>query len=74
MAGLPRGGRLLLVTPLPEPRPRGGPWLAEVRRRTAQWRAALIADPRLRRVAVVPRVPGTPRVDAVRAELFVRAG
>jgi hypothetical protein len=36
VAALPRGHHLLLITPMPERAPRGGAWLAEVRRRTRE--------------------------------------
>jgi mannosyltransferase len=62
--------RVLLVTPVAGRRGRRAPWSRAVRARTREWRAALRADGRLRRIgqAGLPRVAG--RRSTVRAELF----
>jgi hypothetical protein len=71
-ARLPRlesGRRIVLVTPV------GGrsraPWSRAVRRRTREWRAALRAEPRLRRLGATSRPDARRFRSAVRAEIFV---
>jgi mannosyltransferase len=52
---LPDGGRVLIVHPVTQRADDwDAPWTQLVRRRSAQWGAALAQDPRLDRVAVVP--------------------
>ncbi len=52
---LPVGGRVLIVHPVTQRSDDwDAPWTELVRRRSAQWGAALAQDPRLERVAVVP--------------------
>jgi hypothetical protein len=66
-----RPGRVLvLVVPVLE-HP-SGPWLVAVARRTREWRAALAADRRLRRIGAVGA--STPRANAARAEVYVKVG
>lgn len=62
------GRRILLVTPV---RMRGhAPWIRTVRARTREWRAALRADPRLRRLERIT-APALERLrSTVRAELY----
>jgi mannosyltransferase len=55
IANLPPGGRVLIVHPVTQRADDwDAPWTQLVRRRSAQWGAALAQDPRLKRVAVVP--------------------
>jgi mannosyltransferase len=64
IASLPRGGRILIVHPVTSRADDwDAPWTELVRRRSAQWGAALATDPRLKRVATFPRgaVPRTYR-------------
>lgn len=68
---LPVGRRVLLVRPITKnPQDWGAPWTRLVRRRSAQWGAALAGDRRFERVAVVPRFyRGVSRI-GVRAVLY----
>jgi mannosyltransferase len=64
IASLPRGGRVLIVHPVTSRADDwDAPWTELVRRRSAQWGAALANDPRLERVAAFRRgaVPRTYR-------------
>jgi hypothetical protein len=55
IASLPRGGRVLIVNPVTSRADDwDAPWTELVRRRAAQWGAALAHDPRLERVKAVP--------------------
>jgi hypothetical protein len=55
VASLPTGGRLLIVYPVTSRADDwDAPWTELVRRRGAQWGAALANDPRLKRVKAVP--------------------
>jgi mannosyltransferase len=55
LARVPRGGKVVLVRPAPSKSDDwDAPWTRLVRRRSAQWFAALERDPRFRRTAVVP--------------------
>jgi mannosyltransferase len=55
LANLPRSGRVLLVHPVTaSANDWDAPWTALVRRRSAQWGAAVAADPRFERKGVVP--------------------
>ena len=56
IASLPRGGRVLIVSPVTSRADDwDAPWTELVRRRAAQWGAALANDPRLKRVAAFRR-------------------
>ena len=68
VAGLDRGRRVLIVTPEPGAKPSQAPWGRAVRVRTREWRAALAASPRLRRVGGVSTIP-LPK-NTVTAELY----
>ena len=68
IARLDRGRRVLIVTPVPPARLSQSPWNRAVRVRTREWRAALEASPRLRRVGGVSTFPL--RKNTVRAELY----
>ncbi len=68
VAGLDRGRRVLIVTPEPGANPSQAPWSRSVRVRTREWRAALAASPRLRRVGGVSTIPL--RKNTVTAELY----
>jgi hypothetical protein len=64
IASLPRGGRVLIVSPVTSRADDwDAPWTELVRRRAAQWSAALANDPRLKRVTAFRRgaVPRTYR-------------
>ena len=63
------GRRIVLVMPVAR-RPPRAPWGRAVRRRTAEWRAALRADPRLRPLGATSRPDPRRFRSAVRAELF----
>jgi mannosyltransferase len=65
---LARGRRVVLVTPVGR-RPRA-PWGRVVRLRTAEWRAVLRADRRLRSLGGTSRPDPTRFRSAVRAEIF----
>jgi hypothetical protein len=65
---LPRGRRVLIVTPLEPKRLSQAPWSRAVRMRTREWRAALGGSPRLRRVGGVSTIP-LPK-NTVVAELY----
>jgi hypothetical protein len=65
---LPSGTRVLIVTPVPGSRLSPSPWNRAVRTRTRDWRAALEASPRLRRVGGVSTI-ALPK-NTVRAELY----
>jgi hypothetical protein len=55
LASLPRGGRVLIVYPVTSSADDwDAPWTELVRRRGAQWGAALAADPRFKLVGAVP--------------------
>lgn len=55
IASLPEGGRVLIVHPVTTRADDwDAPWTELVRRRSAQWGAALAQDPRLERIEVVP--------------------
>jgi len=68
VARLDRGRRVLLVTPEPGARPSQSPWARAVRVRTREWRAALEASPRLRKVGGLSTIPL--RKNTVTAELY----
>lgn len=70
IGGAPPGRRILLVTPVIERSPGQAPWDRVVRFRSRQWSAALRGDPRLRRIALLPRSTFPRRPSAIRAELF----
>jgi mannosyltransferase len=62
------GQRVVLVTPiLTAP----SPWARAVRRRTREWRAALRADPRLRRLGATSRPDPRRFRSTVRAKIYV---
>jgi mannosyltransferase len=64
IASLPPGGRVLIVSPVTSRADDwDAPWTELVRRRAAQWSAALANDPRLKPVTAFPRgaVPRTYR-------------
>jgi mannosyltransferase len=64
------GQRVVLVTPiLTAPSP--SPWARVVRRRTREWRAALRADPRLRRLGATSRPDPRRFRSTVRAKIYV---
>ena len=55
IASLPAGGRVLIVYPVTSRADDwDAPWTELVRRRGAQWGAALASDPRLKRIKAVP--------------------
>jgi hypothetical protein len=55
VASLPEGGHVLIVHPVTSRADDwDAPWTELVRRRSAQWGAALDQDPRLERVSAVP--------------------
>jgi mannosyltransferase len=64
------GHRVVLVMPLLRPR---SPWAHAVRDRTREWRAALRADPRLRRLGATSRADPRRFRSTVRAVIFVVA-
>jgi hypothetical protein len=65
---LPRGRRVLIVTPVPGSRLSPSPWNRAVRTRTREWRAALGASPRLRKIGGVSTI-ALPK-NTVTAELY----
>jgi hypothetical protein len=68
---LPPGRRLLLVAPVTDnPRSWRAPWTKLVRRRSAQYGAAIQSDPRFRRLAAAPTFYRYPSTVAVRAVLY----
>jgi hypothetical protein len=70
---LDRGRRVLIVTPEPDKRLSQSPWARAVRVRTREWRAALEASPRLKRIGIATTFPT--RKNTVRAQLYeVRGG
>ncbi|HEX6022970.1 MAG TPA: glycosyltransferase family 39 protein [Solirubrobacter sp.] len=68
LARLDRGRRVLIVTPVPESDPSQAPWNRAVRIRTREWRKAMQANPRLRRIGDLTSLPWNKH--AVRAELY----
>jgi hypothetical protein len=68
IARLPRGRRVLIVTPLEPQHLSQAPWSRVVRTRTREWRAALGGSSRLRRVGGVSTIP-LPK-NTVVAELY----
>ncbi|GBD46310.1 hypothetical protein HRbin41_01136 [bacterium HR41] len=75
LASLPRRARVLLVHPIAARRDDwDAPWTALVRRRAAQWGAALATDRRFRRVATVPPFYRRATRIGVRAVLYEKTG
>jgi mannosyltransferase len=70
--GLPRGRRVLLVTPITHHKGWRAPWTRLVRRRSRQWRQAIDANTRLRRVAMLDLDGKRSSLITVRATLFQR--
>ncbi len=70
IAGMDRGRRILVVTPVPPPRLSQAPWARAVRVRTREWLHALRTAPRLRRMGEVPASAFPARKNIVRAELY----
>lgn len=68
VARLPRGRRILLVTPVALRSQ--SPWARAVRVRTREWRAALRGDPRLRSIGAPMRSTLPRPRNTVRGELF----
>ena len=68
IARLDRGKRILIVTPVPGTNPSQAAWSRAVRIRTREWRAALLANGRLRPIGDVTTLPW--RKNTVRAELY----
>jgi hypothetical protein len=66
---LPKGRRILLVTPIGLRSQ--APWIRAVRLRTREWRKALNADPRLKPLGPAHHSTPPSRRNAVKAELFV---
>jgi mannosyltransferase len=64
---LPRGRRVLIVTPVPGERLSQSPWARAVRIRTREWRAALEASPRLQPIGGVTTLAGK---NTVRARVY----
>ena len=64
---LPRGRRILIVTPVPGERLSQSPWARAVRIRTREWRAALDASPRLQPIGGVTTLAGK---NTVRARVY----
>ena len=63
IASLPPGGRVLIVSPVTSRADDwDAPWTELVRRRAAQWGAALANDPRLERVSGLPPRGGSPHL------------
>jgi mannosyltransferase len=72
---LPRSGRVLLVHPVTaDAEDWDAPWTALVRRRSAQWGASVAADPRFRRVGVVPPFYRRATRIGVRGVLYEKTG
>ena len=67
IARLPRGRRVLIVTPVPGERLSQSPWARAVRIRTREWRAALDASPRLQPIGGVTTLAGK---NTVRARVY----
>jgi hypothetical protein len=65
---LDRGRRVLIVSPEPGKRLSQSPWARAVRIRTREWRAALEASPRLKRIGIATTFPT--RKNTVRAQLY----
>jgi hypothetical protein len=67
---LPRGRRVLVITPVNPPRLSQAPWAREIRIRTREWRRALKTAPRLRHLGEVPPSNFPARKNIVRADLY----
>ena len=75
LATLPRSARVLLVHPVTTSRDDwDAPWTQLVRRRSAQWGAALARDGRFRRVGVAPRFYRRATRIGVRGVLYEKTG
>jgi mannosyltransferase len=72
---LPRGGRVLIVHPVTSRADDwDAPWTELVRRRSAQWGAALAADPRFRLVGAVPPIYRRATRIGVRGVIYEKTG
>jgi hypothetical protein len=75
LARLPRSGRILLVHPVTtDASDWDAPWTELVRRRSAQWGAAIAGDKRFKRVGVVPPFYRRATRIGVRGVLYEKTG
>ena len=75
LASLPRGGRLLIVYPVTSRSDDwDAPWTELVRRRAAQWGAALAADKRFKKIEAVPPFYRRATRIGVRGVLYEKTG
>ena len=77
LAGLPRGGQVLLVRPIIErPRRWTAPWTSRVRDRSIEYEGVLRGDPRFELVGIVPQNYRTAGPNPLQGYLFrkIRAG